>query len=166
MDRNFLGFLRKSAIYAILAPKDPEQTDMLLRLKQLKATKEIVDVEHAVGLLGLCRIDALDPGVTVRRHHQHRERLLRQIDVVDVAATAGEETLILHPADGLPYTKFADDCVHGVPRTGLMMMSSPARAPAVPGYLSRNPMEVQAGWGCQSVIGSVPPLGEPDAKEA
>jgi hypothetical protein len=53
--------------------------------------------------------------VAVRRHHQNGVGLLREVDVVDIAAAAGEETLILHPADRLPYTKFADDCVHGVP---------------------------------------------------
>jgi hypothetical protein len=53
--------------------------------------------------------------MAVRRHHQHAERLLWEIDVVDITAAAGEKALILDPADRLPYTKFADDCVHGVP---------------------------------------------------
>ena len=57
--------------------------------------------EHALGRLGLGGIDALDAGMRVRRHDLDAVAQVRQLDVVDIAPAAGDETLILDPGDRL-----------------------------------------------------------------
>ena len=57
--------------------------------------------EHAGRGLGLGGIDALDAGMGVRRHDHDAVALLRQVDVVDIAAAAGDETRVLDPGHGL-----------------------------------------------------------------
>ena len=68
--------------------------------------------QHAGRGLGLRGVDALDPRVGIGRGHGHRIGLVRQVDVVDIAALAGEKTLVLDPLDRLPDTEFG----HSVPR--------------------------------------------------
>ena len=53
--------------------------------------------EHAGRGLGLGGIDALDAGMGVRRHDHDAMALLRQVDVVDKAAAAGNEAWVLEP---------------------------------------------------------------------
>ena len=57
--------------------------------------------EHAVGGLGLGGVDALDARVRMRRHHHHAVALVRQVDVVDIAAAAGDEAWVLDPGHWL-----------------------------------------------------------------
>ena len=57
--------------------------------------------KHAVGGFGLGGIDALDARVGMRRHHHHAVALMRQVDVVDIAAAAGDEARVLDPGHGL-----------------------------------------------------------------
>ena len=57
--------------------------------------------EYAVGGFGLRGIDAFDARMGVRRHHHDAVRLVWQLDVVDIAAAAGDEAGILDPGHGL-----------------------------------------------------------------
>ena len=70
--------------------------------------------EHAVRGLGLRGVDALDAGVGVRRHDEHAVALARQVDVVDIAAAAGDEARVLDPRDGLPDAELVQPDVHDV----------------------------------------------------
>ena len=56
--------------------------------------------------LGLGGVDALDPRVRVRRHDHHAVTLLRQVDIVDIAAAAGDEAGILKTGHRLANTEF------------------------------------------------------------
>ena len=62
--------------------------------------------EHAVGGLGLCGIDPLDPRMGVRRHDDDAVALMRQVEVVDIAAAAGDKARILDPRYGLTDAEF------------------------------------------------------------
>ena len=57
--------------------------------------------EHAGRRFGLSGVDALDAGVCMRRHDHGAVALLRQVEVVDVTAAAGDEAGILDPGHGL-----------------------------------------------------------------
>jgi hypothetical protein len=62
--------------------------------------------ENSRSRLGRRRIDALDTRVGVRRHHQHTVALQRHVDVIDIAAAAGDEAGILKPGNRLADTEF------------------------------------------------------------
>ena len=62
--------------------------------------------ENPRSRLGRRRIDSLDTRVGVRRHHQHAVALQRHVDVVDIAAAAGDEAGILEPGNRLTDTEF------------------------------------------------------------
>ena len=48
----------------------------------------------------------LDAGMGVRRHDHDAVALLRQVDIVDIAAAAGDEAGILDPRHGLADAEF------------------------------------------------------------
>src|SRR5262249_47969458 len=56
------------------------------------------DARGAARSLG---VDALDPRMRMRREHDHRVSLVRQLDIVDKAAMAGEKAPVLDPAHRL-----------------------------------------------------------------
>ena len=62
--------------------------------------------EHAVGGLGLAGVDPFDAGMGVRRHDHDAVALMRQVEVVDIAAAAGDEARILDPRHGLADAEF------------------------------------------------------------
>ena len=69
------------------------------------------DRQHAVGGRRLCGIDAFDAGMGVRRHHHDAVALVRQIDIVDIAAAPGDETGILDPRHGLTDAELVHACL-------------------------------------------------------
>ena len=62
--------------------------------------------EHPRSRLGCRRIDSLDTRVGVRGHHQHAVALQRHVDIVDIAAAAGDEAGVLEPGNRLADTEF------------------------------------------------------------
>src|SRR6516162_1288542 len=62
--------------------------------------------EHARRGLRFRRIDALDAGVRVRRHHHDTVALLRQFEIINITATAGDEARIFDPRHRLTDTEF------------------------------------------------------------
>ncbi len=63
--------------------------------------------QHAGGCLRPGSVDAFDEGVRVRRHHHDTVTLSREIDVVHVAAAAGDEAGIFQPRNGLANAEFS-----------------------------------------------------------
>jgi hypothetical protein len=63
--------------------------------------------ENAGRRLGRRRVDALDARMSVRRHDQNAVALERHVDVVDIAAAAGDEAGILEPGNRLADTEFS-----------------------------------------------------------
>ena len=57
--------------------------------------------QHAGCGFGLRGVDLFDPRVSMRRHQHDAVALPRQVDVVDVAAAAGDEAGVLDPGHGL-----------------------------------------------------------------
>ena len=62
--------------------------------------------ENPRSRLGRGGIDAGNARMGVRRHHQHTVALQRHVDVVDIAAAAGDKTGVLEPVDRLADTEF------------------------------------------------------------
>jgi hypothetical protein len=58
----------------------------------------------------------------MRRHHQHAVALARQIEIVDIAAAAGDEAGVFDPGDRLTDAEFP---VHAFPPRSY---STPARS--------------------------------------
>ena len=70
------------------------------------------DAEHARRGGRLRGVDAHDARMCMRRHHHDAVALPRQSDVVDITAEAGDEALVLDPADRLADAEFVNGCVH------------------------------------------------------
>ncbi len=66
--------------------------------------------QNTVGGFGSFGIDLLDPRMRVRRHDHHAVALMRQVEVVDIAAATGDEARILDPRYGLTDAEF----LHGL----------------------------------------------------
>jgi hypothetical protein len=66
-----------------------------------------VDREHAGGGGGLRSVEATDPGMGMRRAHHVEIDLAGQVDVVGVAAMAGDETVIFKAPDRLAHSKLS-----------------------------------------------------------
>ena len=62
--------------------------------------------EYPRSRLGRRRIDIFDTRMGVRRHHQHAVALQRHVDIVDIAAAAGDEAGVLEPGNRLADTEF------------------------------------------------------------
>ena len=92
--------LHRAAILGMDHPAADEPADLVGR--------EVVareDGDHARHDHGRSRVDGPDRRVGMRRAEEIRVGLARSVEVVDVASLAGDETLILFPADGC-----ADPC--------------------------------------------------------
>ncbi len=79
--------------------------------------------ECARGGLGLRSVHALDAGVGVRRHNDDAVALARQLDVVNIAAAAGDEAGVLDPGHGLTDAELVHAHLLDVVRSGLMPAS-------------------------------------------
>ena len=66
-----------------------------------------VDRQHAGGGCGFARVEAGHPGMGVRRAQHVEIGLARQVDVIGIAAMAGDETVILEASDRLAYSKLS-----------------------------------------------------------
>ena len=62
--------------------------------------------DDAIGGLGFGCVDALNARVRVRRHNHHAIQLLRQVDIVDIAAPTGDEAGVLKAGNRLSDTEF------------------------------------------------------------
>src|SRR5215813_4650996 len=65
--------------------------------------------------LGRRRVDSLDARVSVRAAHECRVRHARKLQVIDVAAPAGDEAWILATLDRLPEQSLCGGGSHGLP---------------------------------------------------
>src|SRR5262249_44110506 len=59
-------------------------------------------------------VDALDAGVRVRRHDDDAVALLRQFEVIDIAAAAGDKSRIFYPGNGLTDTELVHARLLGI----------------------------------------------------
>ena len=73
-------------------------------------TREIgggVDRQHAGGCGGFAHVEAGHPGMGMRRAQHVEIGLARQVDIVGIAAMAGDETVVLEAPDRLAHSKLS-----------------------------------------------------------
>ncbi len=111
--------------------------------------------EHAGSSLRTGNIDACDARVRVRRKHGHPEALTGQADIVDVATSAEQETLIFHSAHRLSNAELGhvrSPRFHAVVNCARMLTESPQRRQHASYWLSQRRMKPSRPCGMKMIM--------------
>ncbi len=110
--------------------------------------------EHALGRPSLGGVDAFDARMRMRRHDNGRVALVRQLDVVDIAAAAGDEARVLDPGHGLTDAELVHAFLLAVIRPDAMpgMAGIRAAVTQVTLYLRLAAMRMDAVHGARRVM--------------